>query len=382
MHILLLTYEFHPTNGGVGNATLALARALRQHRADRITVVVCRSWWPTEEKKLHEIWDGFEIFRIKYTGLPEERRIRQSARSLICLFRLFIRIRSVNPDIVLSQRLYDLGWFAGLICRVLQIPSYAYAHGPDDIQHAESQPLRRRLNIWSFSLNRCVFVTNSAFREQLLRLDQTARIEIIPNVIDQEESPGVPPASRSAEDGLFHIACVGRLVEEFGIETKGFSYAVQAMGELPGTVLHIYGEGPHQSALVRIAEERRVSDRVQFHGKLDRETLHHELLRMNILLHPAIIEGLPMIILESMMIGLPVLASRVGGIPDILADNETGFLLAEVDSAAIVRRIIEIQSNPVLLADIRVKAKAFILEYSSPSRIAELLHLNISRTAQ
>ena len=377
MHVLLLTYEFHPTIGGVGNATLALAKALRDHRGDRVTVVVCRSWWPSEERVLHEVWDGFDVYRIAYTGIPEERPFRQTVRSLLCFLHVFVRIRKLFPDVIIAQRLYDLGWFAGMIGRILQIPSFAYAHGPDDTQHAERRPLRLRLTRWAFGLNRCVFVTNTFFRELLRRIDHTTAIEIVPNIAPHTPRAVAPRALHSAHDGKFHVACIGRMVVEFGIETKGFSHAIRSLPDLPDTVLHLFGDGAYRPDLERIAAETGVASRVLFHGALGRDALHGELLRMDLLLHPATIEGLPMIVIEAMSLGVPVMATEVGGIPDIVKDGDTGFLIRPEDSRDISQKIMTVRANGELLESVASRAKDFIRIHASGEHIAGLLHTHI-----
>jgi glycosyltransferase involved in cell wall biosynthesis len=374
MDILLLTFEFHPTNGGVGNATLALARALRDHQGDRISVIDCRSWWPWEKPALRETWEGFDVTRIKYTGLPEQRPLRQTVRSLLCFLRLCIRIRALAPDVIIAQRVYDLGWFAGLIGRVLQIPVFAYAHGPDDIQHAERIALRRRLTVWTFGLTRCVFVTNTYFRRILLRFAPRARIEIVPNVCIESLGAGEPPRNARQPDGVYHVACVGRMLVEYGIEIKGFSHAIAALRCLPDVVLHFFGDGPQRPDLERLAFEADVASRVVFHGRVDHQTLLDALGTIDLLLHPALVEGLPMTVLEAMAAGLPVLATEVGGLPDVLLHGETGYLIPPGDSGAIADAIRSILDDPTGRHAVAEHAVAYIRDYSSAQRIAARIH--------
>ena len=100
---------------------------------------------------------------------------------------------------------------------------------------------------------------------------------------------------------------------------------------------------------------------------------------MDLLLHPANVEGLPMIILEAMALGVPVMATPIGGIPDIVRDNDTGFLIREKSSADIVRRIREVRASPESLGRVASQAKTFISEYASGKHIAGLVHALIAR---
>jgi glycosyltransferase involved in cell wall biosynthesis len=370
MHILLLTYEFHPGNGGVGNASEALCDALRRHCGYRVSVIVCRSWWPWEDKIRREKWNDLEIRRIKYTGFPEERPFRQSVRTALCASSLLLQVLRLRPDVIVSQRVYDLGLFGGALAKLCRARSITYAHGPDDTQHLRLRPRREALAARALRWNDLALVTNGSFRDILKRLEPAARIEVLPNIVGEPEIPRNAPTSYNAARGGFHLACAGRMVVELGVETKGFSHAIRALPELPDCFLHFYGDGEYTENLRALARELDVEGRVEFHGKLSRPELHAELRRADALLHPAVFEGLPMVLLEAMKLGVPVIATEVGGIPDVIKDRETGFLIRPESAESIADTVSLVRNNPELLKQAALQAHRFIDEYANAENVA------------
>ena len=162
---------------------------------------------------------------------------------------------------------------------------------------------------------------------------------------------GIAPLSREErprptglEPGLFHAGIIGRITE-----VKGIPFALQALtsGALPGRVhLHIIGSGPQQERLRREAEDLDLGDRVRFHG-FQRNVLDW-LAHLDVLLMPSLHEGLPYTLLEAMSLGVPVVASRVGGLAEVLRHEETGLLVDVGDGDGLAQALARLASDPVL----------------------------------
>jgi glycosyltransferase involved in cell wall biosynthesis len=107
--------------------------------------------------------------------------------------------------------------------------------------------------------------------------------------------------------------------------------------------LFIIGDGPLKSQLSVMVKDLSLEDRVLFLGTISHLHLPHYLNEMKLLVLPSLYgEGLPNVILEAMACGTPVLATSVGGIPDVIKDNETGFMLTSTDPSKIAEKINEI----------------------------------------
>ena len=146
------------------------------------------------------------------------------------------------------------------------------------------------------------------------------------------------------------IVTVARLVEKKGVGDA--IRAIARMGE-PCEYL-IVGDGPLRQSLERLADDQGVSRTVRFAGARPAEDVIASLRWADVLLAPSVtasdgdIEGLPVSIMEGMAAGLPVVATYHSGIPEIVADGRSGFLVAERDVDGIARRLAELAADPPL----------------------------------
>jgi glycosyltransferase involved in cell wall biosynthesis len=174
-------------------------------------------------------------------------------------------------------------------------------------------------------------------------------IEVIPyttSLPDPDLAPG--PTGR---DATGPVLFVGRLVER-----KGVAQALEAMAKLGpnGPRFEIVGEGPERPALAALAERLGVADRVVFRGWISAPELQASYARAALCVLPSVrdtrgdTEGLGVVLLEAMNHGTPVVASRIGGIPDIVEDGVSGLLVPPADADALAAAIRRVLSDPAL----------------------------------
>ena len=106
------------------------------------------------------------------------------------------------------------------------------------------------------------------------------------------------------------------------------------------------GEGEHRSALEAAARDLGVAQRVRFLGRRSAGEVRWLLARASALVVPSIYEGMPLVVLEAMDAGVPVIASAVSGIPEVVLDGETGWLVPPEDPAALARSIAALARDP------------------------------------
>ena len=154
------------------------------------------------------------------------------------------------------------------------------------------------------------------------------------------------PGAGAPEPGL--ILHVGRLVEKKG--TNDLLEAVAALGG--GATLAIIGDGSLRGRLERRAHNLGIAGSVRFLGALPPREVLEWMRRAWLLAAPSVTagdgdaEGLPTVVCEAAAAGLPVVATRHSGIPEAVADGETGLLSAERDIAGLARNLAELLSNP------------------------------------
>ena len=137
------------------------------------------------------------------------------------------------------------------------------------------------------------------------------------------------------------IGCVARLVP-----IKGVQYLLKAIPKIGISDLHIViaGDGELRKTLVEVARDLNILPQVHFLGFW--KDLKEVYADIELLVVPSLYEGCPIAILEGMASGKPVIASKVGGIPDIIRQGENGILVPPKDSEELARAIHKILTNP------------------------------------
>ncbi|UCH79044.1 MAG: glycosyltransferase family 4 protein [Candidatus Coatesbacteria bacterium] len=198
------------------------------------------------------------------------------------------------------------------------------------------------------------------------------RAHVLPDLIDVS---GLPERRPAADPPLL---LVPRRFDYVG----GVDLAVRAFGavvrEFPSAELHLCGDGDDRPQLERLAEEL-APGRVHFHGFLPHEELMPLLARATALVNPTRDDNHPNSVLEAMWVGVPVLATAVGGVPFLLRDGATGFLARPDEAEALAERILYVLKHPeeaaAAAARAREAAPEFIWPSDRPGLLGELLEL-------
>jgi glycosyltransferase involved in cell wall biosynthesis len=187
----------------------------------------------------------------------------------------------------------------------------------------------------------------------------------------------LPPAGVSAT-----VLFVGRLVEKKGVDILIDAMAIARLSD-PALELSIVGDGPAKSALERRAAESGVKTR--FAGWLDAKETQRAMRRALLVAVPSRAakggdsEGLPTVIMEAMTLGVPVVASRHAGIPEIVSDGVTGLLVPEAAAAALADAILAIRRNPDLASRLRGEAYVDMRTRFDAARQSALLEQRLIR---
>lgn len=211
----------------------------------------------------------------------------------------------------------------------------------------------------------------------ITELVPTSRPAIIPfgAAIDPGPTAGDRPV-RDAPDPM-RLLFVGRLVER-----KGVHVLLDALAEpgMPDRIsLDVVGDGPDREALQARADRLGLGSRARFHGFVDAGGLRERLITADCLVLPAIrdrkgdVEGLGVVLLEAMSFGIPVVASRSGGITDIVEDGRTGVLVEPGDIASLASAIRGVADDPARAAELGRRGRDTVQERFSWDRIIDSL---------
>ena len=184
---------------------------------------------------------------------------------------------------------------------------------------------------------------------------------------------GIEPLSRADTQrpaeyaSQLNFAIVGRLER-----VKGIDYAIRALAlpAMPPSVqIQVIGDGPLRSELEQLAAQLRVRHRVHFTGF--RRNVYDYIAHADALLMPSLHEGLPYTLLEAMSLGTPILASRVGGLKEILVHESTGLHFNPSDETAIAEAARRFVSDPELGKNLVARARGEVAARFSASHMAE-----------
>jgi glycosyltransferase involved in cell wall biosynthesis len=222
-----------------------------------------------------------------------------------------------------------------------------------------------------FSKATVCYVTKDLLTQMARHPTRAARV--IPNGIASMEREAWPRPPELRSD-CFNVVAVGRLEP-----VKGLNVAIDALSSegMPQTVqLHIVGSGPCEDDLRMQAGEAGVAERVHFLGF--RRDAYAFIAHCEALLMPSLHEGLPYTLLEAMALGKSVIASRVGGLAEVVEHEVTGILVQPGDPAALANAIQRLAAAPSLRARLgeeaqRVQRARYSLEAMTSSYL-QLYH--------
>jgi len=209
-----------------------------------------------------------------------------------------------------------------------------------------SLPFLKGFLAWAARRSDRVVAISSDTAQELLEV-VSVPIEVIPYTTSLPDAGRVASRPSLPRPPRGPVLFVGRLVER-----KGVAYLIDAIALVGDRELslEIIGDGPARASLRARAEALGVADRVTFRGKVTSDELQASYARAAVFVLPSVVdargdtEGLGVVLLEAMNYGTPVIASRIGGIPDIVEDGVSGLLVPAGDPAALagaLRRLIE-----------------------------------------
>ncbi len=208
-----------------------------------------------------------------------------------------------------------------------------------------------------------VVVPSAYLREIALGwgLDPT-RVTVIPN-----PAPELPPLPSRDEAratlgiGGFALGAAGRLTRQ-----KALGDALDAVARVPGVDLLVLGDGPERAALERHAARLGLDDRVRFLGAGSREDVLTLFSAVDAALLTSAWENLPHTLLEALAVGTPVVATAVGGIPEVVEDGGNGLLVPPGDVDAIVTAVERLARDDALRGALAQAARASVEELAEP----------------
>jgi glycosyltransferase involved in cell wall biosynthesis len=219
-------------------------------------------------------------------------------------------------------------------------------------------------------VGRFVAVSNAVGAALVARGVPASRIEVIPNGIDiaQIRRAALDAPAFALNKAGARVGFVGRLER-----IKGCEFFVRAAARLatyhPDVRFVVAGAGSREPELWRLAVDLGVADRIQFLGYI--ESVPPLLAALDVVVIPSLSEASSLISAEALALGVPVVASNVGGLPDIVVDGETGLLAAPGDTAGIARAVERLLADPSWAASLASAGRQRVDERFTAERMVE-----------
>ena len=320
--------------GGAERQLFYMVRLLHQ-RGTRVRVLSLTSgdFW---EKRLTE-WG----VPVTWVGERSSRTVR--------LLRILSELRKDKPEILQSAHFYTNPYVLAA-SRILGLREIGAIRSEiTATMQGENSTIR-----WMTLRRLRVIAANSrAAVDGAIRLGiSPEHVRFLPNVVDADHFRPVP---RDKTEPV-RIAAVGRMTEEKRFDRLlSVLSAAKSRTQVP-IKLMIAGSGPLHPKLARQAGELNLDGMVEFLGIVPDTSAVYRNADMLVLTSDH--EGTPNVLLEAMASGLPVVATRVGGVPELVCHNSTGYLIDPGDDGAFTDAVLELVEHPRLRAEMGTRARA------------------------
>ncbi len=233
--------------------------------------------------------------------------------------------------------------------------------------------LQKMLDVVFFWVPYKVIAVSSEIQKSLIRLRPFSRkkILLLPNAVT------LPPlrdtfAERAGVAAPVRILSVGRLTEQ-----KNYALLIEALGTLHQEgldfLLTIVGEGVLRESLEERIQRAGLKERVSLLGHLSHAAVLEQYAQADIFVSTSRWEGSPNVVLEALSYGLPVVATAVGGVPDVVTDGVEGVLVPSEDTAALAKALKSLIKDPALRKKLGTAARRHVeRDFSREARFARL----------
>ncbi len=189
----------------------------------------------------------------------------------------------------------------------------------------------------------------------------------IHNGLDPNRIEFLPKEAAQQKLGLsLNLPTVGAISNFY--KTKGLEYLIKAAKNINSSFI-IIGDGPERKNLENLIAELNLQDKVILLGRIPEARKY--LKAFDILTLPSLKEGFPWVILEAMAAGVPIVATKVGALPEIITDNQSGFLVEPGNSQALAQKIKTLLQNPALQTKFSQNARQRLQDFSQQKMLSQ-----------
>ena len=289
-------------------------------------------------------WDGIPVRYPTYYYVPKVLEwIRGFTMTLSILGACRRALRGHAPKAIVGTFAFPDGFAAVAIGRLMGFPAVVKVVGTD-VETLDERGLRRSMSLWGLRRARRIVSVSPYLKGKLVEHGiEPAKVAVVYNGVDADIFGLRDQAAARQELGLSPqgriVLFVGRLHRDKGLAELVSPESLAACDRMAARIV-IIGEGPDRAYLEQEIRERSLQDRVHLAGQMAPPQIATWMAAADCLCLPSYHEGQPNVILEALACGLPVVATSVGGIPE-LVNERNGVLVAAQDAVDLARGLEE-----------------------------------------
>lgn len=342
-HLTIVTLAtIFPTAGDPSHGVFIYQRTAHLARQPGVQLVVVapqpyvprwlggQRWAKYQQVPGEETIGHLRVFHPRYFHLPKIWMPFHGFFMFLGCISMLKQLRNQEPiGVIDSHFVYPEGFAAVLLGKMFRTKVVVSARGTD-INVYPSLALIRPMIRWTLQKADAVVAVSEALKKRMVSLGiQAEKIKLIPNGIDAHR---FQPGDRNVARRYLSLPENGRMIVSVGalISGKGHAIVIRAIAqlarEMPDLRFYVLGDGPVRAELQSLIDQIGLCERVRLVGKRPNEELGHWFAAADVSCLASEREGWPNAVTESLACGTPVVATRVGGIPEIISSEELGIL--------------------------------------------------------
>lgn len=291
-----------------------------------------KRWYRFSQIPYHEVIDGLDVFHPRFFLVPKVGRCFYGILYFLSVFPHILRLRKgFDFDILDVHWAYPDGFAGVLLGKLLKKPVAITVRGADVVNYPKYLLLRKLI---SHSLSRAdiIIAVSNALKEEVLKLGiSKEKVKVILNGVDVKK---FYPMEKIEARSQLKLSMEKTIIISVGslLKRKGFHNLIKAISDLEkrefdNIILFIIGEGPYKSKLQEQIDWLNAGSFVRLIGFKNHEELPKWYNAADFFCLASEREGCPNVIIESLACGVPIVATKVEGVPEIICSKDYGILV-------------------------------------------------------
>ncbi len=314
-------------------------------------VKTVKKWHIFSQVPATEVNDGIDVFHPRYLVIPKVGRCLYGVFYFLGIYKTAKNLlRDFSFDIILAYFAYPDGFAAALLAKAFKKPLIIKVLGSDINLYIRSR-MRRFLTAYALRQADKVIAVSNDLKSRIVDLGVAPeKIEVVPNGVDtvkftpQDKHECRKKLSLNLDKKI--VLFIGSFRKVKGIDDLIAAFAKLSNANRDNLSLVLLGDGELREEIKENIHELNLESRIKLQGAVPYADIGLWLNASDVFCLPSLNEGCPNVLLEALACGVPVVATRVGGIPEIINSDNLGILVSPHDPEALAGGILRALNGP------------------------------------